>query len=229
MRNGGERFHDKPGQDFVHGSAQRLTQIRKAATENDHLRMKQMNHVRQAKSQIFGPFAQDFLGCGILFSESTEQVLRFATRGGFHSTGQGAGWVRFDQFANSCIDGPTGATGFECGSSAIKAHMADLGFTRACAVIDLAIYDGAAPDAASERDVKTGVGTGASAMSGFPQGGDFGVVVQKSRHTRQFTQPASEVEFRPTFNLMGAADLSGFPVHGPAEANTNTLRVTGAN
>ncbi len=99
--------------------------------------------------------------------------------------------------------------------------MADLGFAGARAVVDRAIDDQSAADAAAHVDPAHGVGAFARANGGFGQGGGVGVVLHGDGQAGQVAQPIAEREIGPAFDLVRAADGAGLEINRTAKADAD--------
>src|SRR5437660_12685286 len=95
--------------------------------------------------------------------------------------------------------------------------MSDFGFARRCAMINLSVGNQPSPYPAAQRDVKNRIETDAYPVQCLSQGRHVCVIIHFDRPSRKFFQPASEIKIRPAFNLVRTANLSGLPIHWPAE------------
>lgn len=107
--------------------------------------------------------------------------------------------------------------------------MADFGFAGSSAVINGAINHQPPADSASECRVKNRVAPLPRAQKGFAKTRDVCVVVDAHGRTHQIAKPRTEIEVRPSFDLVRTTNFSRAPINGPAEADTGSLNFVGTN
>ena len=100
--------------------------------------------------------------------------------------------------------------------------MPDFRFARSRAMINGAIGDQAAADSASDRDIKNRVMSHTRTAPRFAESGDVGIIIHHNGRANERAQPARKVEFRPAFDLVGAGDFAGPPIHRAAETDANS-------
>ncbi len=216
---GVEDFHDEWAEGGGDGGSKRFADAGKAAANDDDLWMKEVNDMRKTKCQVFGGFLENSPGGGVVLLEGGAEVSGFAAGLPAGQFAKKAGGVAGFERADFGIDGPAGAAGFEDGSLAIQSRVADFGFAGRCAVVNATFQDESATDAAAECDVENRVGILACAVKRLAERGHIGVVVHEYGRVDESAQPATEIEFRPAFDLMRAANLSGAPIHRSAETD----------
>src|SRR5215831_12431217 len=91
-------------------------------------------------------------------------------------------------------------------------------------MVNFAAHHDASTDPAAQSDIKHWVESDSCPVARFTQRGNVGVIVHEYRRAGQFLQPPTQVEFRPTLNMMRAANPARFPIHRPAKANAYSLR-----
>src|SRR5258708_35940897 len=101
--------------------------------------------------------------------------------------------------------------------------MADLCFAWGSTMINVSIKHQAAAYAAAKSDIKHRVEIRACAMTRFPQRADVRIIVHPYWRGSKLVQPACQIEFRPTFDLVRLADLPASPVNRATKTNTNGL------
>jgi hypothetical protein len=108
-RGGLEDLHDMRGQGVFNGGPEGFSDTGQAAANDDDLRMKQVNDVREAECQVFGGFAQDTGGFGVALLQGRWQVSRLASLVLRGQAAQSAMRVGRLERANARVHGPTGA------------------------------------------------------------------------------------------------------------------------
>jgi hypothetical protein len=101
--------------------------------------------------------------------------------------------------------------------------MTYLSLSRDRPVKNFAVNDESAPDAAAECDVKHRIEANSSPMPRFAERCHIRVVIDEDRSGYELANPAGQIELRPAFNLMRAANLSSFPIHRPAVSDADGL------
>ena len=212
-------FHNKLPQRLLDCQTQRLANPRQAAAKHYDLRVKQMHYMRKAKREVLGHCLQDRFGGRISFCEPRRQMLCF--RAGLRPchAGQQSPRLLPVEPLNPCIKRPPRAARFEGCPAPIQAHMADLCLPGGGAVIDVAVQNQPAADTAAKRNIKHRVRTHPGSMPSLRQRRDVGIIIYCYRDADQIAQPFTKIEFRPTCDLMGTADVAGPPIDRPAKTD----------
>src|SRR5438309_252793 len=99
--------------------------------------------------------------------------------------------------------------------------MAQFGLSRFRAVINPAIGNQTAADAAAGVRVEDGIESLPRAAQCLAERGDVAVVVHGDGRAGQFAQPLAEREIIPALDVVRTTNLSGLPIHRPAVARAH--------
>jgi hypothetical protein len=133
--------------------------------------------------------------------------------------------VLLDLFANAPIDAPARTAILDDRAVAFEPHMADLNFTRRCAMVEPAINDKSAANATANVYPKDWIETNARAVSRFTECGGVGVVLDNRWQPAQRVKPFREWKIAPSFDVMRLHNSTCAPIDRPTVANANGLRL----
>src|SRR5438093_1421147 len=148
-------------------------------------------------------------------------MLRFPAALFAEGSAQRAAGSAFLQPANLRVDRPARAAVLDDRAASVQADVAQLRFAGPGPVINFAVDDQAAPDTASERDVKNGIEPRSRATRGLAKRGDVRIVVDPHRKAGHPAQPLPQFHSGPALDVMGSRDAARAPFHWPAESDAD--------
>ena len=125
-RGGAKHRHDRLLERFGHRRSQWLADVGKAATEDDHVRVQQMHHVREREREIVCKPLKDLNRVRIMLSQRRRQMRRFPARRVADRPGEKTVGGGFFQLPNLGIDRPPRAARFDGRARPLKPKMPEL-------------------------------------------------------------------------------------------------------
>jgi hypothetical protein len=193
--------------------------------KHNNRRMKQMRHMRKPERQVFGCFFKNGRRPMDHFAPGRRRETWLRARGlSRHFAPERCPFLARRQTADSGIDRPSRAAGFQQRPGAIQANMPDLRFSRRARRDKPSRPRPVRRRRRCPKSRKNRIEPDARAAHSLAQGAEICVVVNNYGRFRQRTQPRGQRKLRPPFNLVRTANAACLPIHRPAKPDSNRFR-----